>query len=703
MSRSLYNTYRPVNFDEVIGNESTVQSLQKMFEREEGIPNAILLHGPSGTGKTTVARIIKNLLEIADQDYKELDLASTRGIDNIRDLREKCKYKPLRSKYRMYLMDECFAAGTQIETPNGAKAIESFVAGDSVYSSNGVDIVTNTFVKEIPLDRLIRVEMENGKTLFCSDKHEVFTEKGWKNSEDLVTGDLLLPFCCDLVSSTNQENREKNNGIHKKSTNETLRCLRKTDEGLSQRGRKRLLQPEMQRQSKREAADNGSVRMVRGGLYRDCSGEKGTVLHMQQILCSPIQGLSSGRKEKPHRRSTKSYVGKSESLQQNTGRIKSSETFLRKDVTKEPVQRPACGRKNKRNEKAEWDFKCLAGKTRGQRAINHTTKTAGSNSGKFVGNGIQHIIGSSKRWVPNKLQGGYSSSEAKNSCGSRREQPQTPEQYRKRFEENKETSRIRVASVARYERGNNDQLFSSVVKGKEVRQGFINLYDLEVKSIPNYFANGVLVHNCHQVTAQAQEAMLKWLEDCPKHVIIVLATTDPQKLIKTILTRCNKFQLNLLSREEMRVLIEWVLDNEDIQLPKKVVSEIIVKSEGSPRNALTLLDNVIEIEDEDTALEILAGDTGEGSKETIDLCRLLMDSRATWKQYQSLLAAIKDEPETVRYSVLGFCNSVALREKDEKKIKRAVAVMECFSKNYYDSKKAGLTYSCFEAYYGIDV
>ena len=313
MSRSLYNTYRPENFDELIGNDASVQSLRQMFEREEGIPNAILLHGPSGTGKTTVARIIKNLLNIADQDYKELDLASTRGIDNIRDLREKCKYKPLRSKFRMYLMDEV-----------------------------------------------------------------------------------------------------------------------------------------------------------------------------------------------------------------------------------------------------------------------------------------------------------------------------------------------------------------------------------------------------HQVTPQAQEAMLKWLEDCPKHVIIVLATTDPQKLIKTILTRCNKFQLNLLNREEMRVLVEWVLDNENIKLADKVVSEIIKKSEGSPRNARTLLDNVIEIEDEDTALEILSGNTGEGSKEVIDLCRLLLDSRATWKQYQSLLASIKEEPESVRYSVLGFNNAVALREKDEKKIKRAVFLMECFSDNYYDTKKSGLIYSCYAAYNGMD-
>lgn len=702
MSRSLYNTYRPQTFDEVIGNESTVNSLQKMFEREEGLPNAILLHGPSGTGKTTIARIIKNVLNIADQDYKELDLASTRGIDNIRDLREKCKYKPLRSKYRMYLMDECFAAGTQVETPTGVKAIESFVAGDSVYSSNGVDVVTNTFVKEIPLGRLIRVEMENGKTLFCSDKHEVFTEKGWKNSEDLVNGDLLLPFCCDLVANTNQENREKNNGIHKKSTNETLHYLQKTDESLPQRGRKRLLRTEMPQQSKGKATHNGSVRVVRGSLHRDCSGEKSPVLHMQQNLCSSTTRFFPGREKNTYGRSKKSYVRILENFQQNRRRKAEGTAILGKDVTKESGQRPSCDRKNKGNEKAEWNFKCLARETRRQRSINHSSENTGNNSGKFLANRIQHIIGSSKRWIPNKLQGRYSSPEVKNSCGSRREQPQTPEQYSKRFEENKETSRIRVASVARYKRGNNDQLFSSVVKGKEIRQGFVNLYDLEVESIPNYFANGVLVHNCHQVTSQAQEAMLKWLEDCPKHVIIVLATTDPQKLIKTILTRCNKFQMNLLSREEMRVLVEWVLDNEEIALPKKVVSEIIKKSEGSPRNALTLLDNVIEMEDEDAAMEILEGGTGEGSKETIDLCRLLMDGRATWKQYQSLLGAIKDEPESVRYSVLGFFNSVILREKDEKKIKRAVAVLECFSDNYYDTKKSGLIYSCFSAYHGID-
>ena len=160
--------------------------------------------------------------------------------------------------------------------------------------------------------------------------------------------------------------------------------------------------------------------------------------------------------------------------------------------------------------------------------------------------------------------------------------------------------------------------------------------------------------------------------------------------------------MNLLSREEMKVLVEWVLESENIQLPKKVVSEIIRKSEGSPRNALTLLDNVIEIEDEETAMDILSADTGDGSKEVIDLCRLLMDGRATWKQYQSLLTAIKDEPEAARFSVLGFLNSVVLKEKDEKKIKRAIAVMECFTDNYYNTKKSGLIYSCFSAYHGID-
>jgi len=309
MSRSLYTVYRPENWDEIVGNEAVVESISKLFEREAGIPNAILLHGPSGTGKTTVARIIKNVLGVANQDYKELDFSSFGGIDTVRELQDKSRYKPLQSKFKIYVIDE-------------------------------------------------------------------------------------------------------------------------------------------------------------------------------------IQGASQS----------------------------------------------------------------------------------------------------------------------------------------------------------------------------------------------------------------AMQGLLKWLEDCPKHVIIILATTDPQKILKTIKTRCNIFQMKLLNNEEMKVLIEWVLDNEEVKLPKKVISAVVKYAEGSPRRALTLLDNVIEIEDEEIALSIIDSDGGEGAKEIIDLCRMLVDSQTTWKQYQSILSGIKDEPESVRYFVLSYFNTVALREKSEKKVTRAIAVMECFGENYYNTKRAGLTYSCFSVY-----
>ena len=153
-----------------------------------------------------------------------------------------------------------------------------------------------------------------------------------------------------------------------------------------------------------------------------------------------------------------------------------------------------------------------------------------------------------------------------------------------------------------------------------------------------------------------------------------------------------------LTQEELTILIEWVAENENVSVPEKVVRKIAKTAEGSPRNALTLLENVIGIDDEDKALKILDCDVAGQSKDVIDLCRMLLDNRTTWKQYQSVIGALKEDVEGVRMAVLGYMNSVALKQKDEKVIRRAVSVMECFSENYFNSKKAGLTLSCYEVF-----
>ena len=106
--------YRPNEFSKVIGQNQVTDTLKNSI-KENKIPSAILFCGPKGVGKTTCARIYareinKEFIQLENYDYAfnifELDAASNRKIDDIRDLLEKVKIPPQLGKYKVYIIDE---------------------------------------------------------------------------------------------------------------------------------------------------------------------------------------------------------------------------------------------------------------------------------------------------------------------------------------------------------------------------------------------------------------------------------------------------------------------------------------------------------------------------------------------------------------------------------------------------------------------
>lgn len=110
--KSLYRRYRPRKLDEVVGQEQVTRPLANSL-KEGRVSHAYLFVGPRGCGKTSVARILAHEVngfsyELEDDyvDIIEIDGASNRGIDNIRELREKVAIAPTLGKYKVYIIDE---------------------------------------------------------------------------------------------------------------------------------------------------------------------------------------------------------------------------------------------------------------------------------------------------------------------------------------------------------------------------------------------------------------------------------------------------------------------------------------------------------------------------------------------------------------------------------------------------------------------
>ncbi|TSD02465.1 MAG: DNA polymerase III subunit gamma/tau [Parcubacteria group bacterium Athens0714_24] len=101
----LYRKYRPKNFDEVLGQDHIVGILKNAVKLGR-ISHAYLFSGPRGTGKTSVARILAKEAGCSEMDLIEIDAASSRGIDEIRSLREAVNFVPLQGKIKVYIIDE---------------------------------------------------------------------------------------------------------------------------------------------------------------------------------------------------------------------------------------------------------------------------------------------------------------------------------------------------------------------------------------------------------------------------------------------------------------------------------------------------------------------------------------------------------------------------------------------------------------------
>lgn len=214
----------------------------------------------------------------------------------------------------------------------------------------------------------------------------------------------------------------------------------------------------------------------------------------------------------------------------------------------------------------------------------------------------------------------------------------------------------------------------------------------------------IILDECHALSKQAWQILLKTIEEPPEHVWFVLCTTEITKVPKTIQTRCTSFGLKEVKTGDIVDLLTFVCEEEDLEdIPSKVLSTIAREASGSPRQALVYLSMSSHCRSTDCVLESIENAETSG-KAVIDLCRVLAtppkSSNAFWSE---CLKIVKDLDTTnyegVRIQVVNYI-SKALESSgklgfDSAKVQWWLDVLNAFSGQPYNisDKKAPLMLS----------
>lgn len=198
-----------------------------------------------------------------------------------------------------------------------------------------------------------------------------------------------------------------------------------------------------------------------------------------------------------------------------------------------------------------------------------------------------------------------------------------------------------------------------------------------------------ILDEMHQITSAGQNALLKALEDTPSHCYFFLCTTDPQKLIAPLKTRCSIINVKPLTDDEMMYLLKRTSRQEKIKIGNEVYERICEIAQGGSRKALKLLAKVIYLDADEERLEVLKAGEDNETIESIELCRALTKKTNLKTLFQLLKNVDLSDAEKVRQGIMGYMNSCILKGAISSEI---IATLQAFSSaDTYKNGKVALT------------
>lgn len=160
----------------------------------------------------------------------------------------------------------------------------------------------------------------------------------------------------------------------------------------------------------------------------------------------------------------------------------------------------------------------------------------------------------------------------------------------------------------------------------------------KVNLVPSFSKYKVyIIDEVHMLSIGAFNALLKTLEEPPKYIIFILATTEPQKLPTTVISRCQRFDFKSISKQKMKDCLKNIVEKEKISINEEALEEIINNSKGGMRDAIGMLDQAFAFCDEKITVKDVQELSGTISETEISSFFEAMLN----KEYKKMLEKIK--------------------------------------------------------------
>jgi len=154
-----------------------------------------------------------------------------------------------------------------------------------------------------------------------------------------------------------------------------------------------------------------------------------------------------------------------------------------------------------------------------------------------------------------------------------------------------------------------------------------------------------IIDEVHMISVNAFNALLKTLEEPPAHVVFILATTEPHKIPLTIISRCQRFDFRSISHQAMMERMNFIVEQEKIDITEEALESIALVAEGGMRDALSILDQVISYSEQTADVEDVLAVTGGVSQDILTDITIAMyeqDSERVIELFDELMQHGKD-------------------------------------------------------------